>query len=331
LFFTADDGIHGRELWKVELPEPPPAAATTLLAVGANRGLPRVRVFDAQTGGLKFSFLAYSSRFKGGVRVAVGDVNGDSVPDIITGPGLGMAARVKVFNGANGQLLRSFLAFPSNYGGGVFVAAGDINCDGFDDIVVGRGAGGAQVKVFSGKNNQLLRSFPAFGPGFLGGVRVAAGDVNGDGRDDLIAGAGPGSTARVRVFNAQGGGLMRDFLAFGPAWTGGIFVAAGDVNRDGRADIVVGADWGGSPMLRVFNGRTLALLCSYHAFPAGFRGGVRVAAADLNRDGKADVLAGAGPGGAPVATVFRGLGPDVLRSFLAFDSSFRGGVFVAAG
>src|SRR5262245_45762295 len=83
-------------------------------------GVPAVSVFD--TAGVRIeSFLAYDGRFSGGVRVAVGDVNGDGVPDIVTGAGPGGSPAVKVFDGATGAAIRSFLAFAPVFGGGVYV------------------------------------------------------------------------------------------------------------------------------------------------------------------------------------------------------------------
>ena len=79
--------------------------------------------------------------------------------------------------------------------------------------------------------------------------------------------------------------------------------------------------------MRVFDGRSLALLRSFFAYDQGFMGGVNVAAGDVNGDGKADIVTGAGPGAQPSVKVFNGANNTVLRSFLAIDESFRGGEF----
>src|SRR5207249_1713872 len=75
-------------------------------------------------------------------------------------------------------------------------------------------------------------------------------------------------------------------------------------------------------------------MASFFAYGAGFGGGVRVAAADFNADGRADVVTGAGPGGGPHVRIFNGAtigtAPTVLREFFAFESSYTGGVYVAA-
>jgi len=108
-----------------------------------------------------------------------------------------------------------------------------------------------------------------------------------------------------------------------------VWVAAGDVDGDGFADVITGADAGGGPHVQVFNGVTGAAVQSFFAFASSFTGGVRVAAGDVNGDGKADIIAGAGPGGSPDVRVFDGATAAQLSAQLAYPPSFAGGVFVA--
>jgi hypothetical protein len=85
----------------------------TLIAVGADAGSqPKVNVYDAVTGQVRFSLMPYSSAFHGGVRVATGDVNGDGVTDVITAPGPGMASVIRMFDGATGTMFGSFRRVP---------------------------------------------------------------------------------------------------------------------------------------------------------------------------------------------------------------------------
>jgi hypothetical protein len=258
-------------------------------------------------------------------------VNGDGVVDVVTGAGPGGAPHVKVFDGVTGAEIRSFFAFDAGFTGGVFVAAGDVTGDGYADIVVGAGAGGLpQVKVFDGLTGAELRSFLAYDSSFTGGVRVAAGDVNGDGTVDVVTGAGPGGAPHVKVFDGVTGVEFRSFLAFDPGFTGGVFVAAGDITGDGYADLLVGADAGGSPNVKVFDGFTGAEVRSFFAYDPSFTGGVRVAAGDVNGDGTVDIVTGTGPGGGPHVKAFDGVTGVEFRSFFAGSPSFLGGVYVGA-
>jgi hypothetical protein len=223
------------------------------------------------------SFLPYGA-FSGGVYVAAGDVNGDNAADIITGAGTGApGGHVKVFNGQTGAEVRSFFAY-DGFTGGVTVASGDVNGDNFADIITGAGAGapGGHVKVFDGTTGALTLSFFAYGAGFSGGIFVASGDVNGDSYDDIVTGTDAGAAAHVKVFDGTNGSELRSFFAYGPSFTGGVRVAAGDVNGDGLADIITGA---GStvPHVKVFDAVSGGEIQSFFAYDVGTMTGLYVA------------------------------------------------------
>jgi hypothetical protein len=173
--------------------------------------------------------------------------------------------------------------------------------------------------------------FNAYDPAFAGGVRVAAGDINGDGVPDIVTAPGPGAAPVVRVFDGRSHALIREFMGSEPDFTGGLFVAVGDVDGDGFGDIIVGVDFGREPLVRVFSGWSGAVIRRFVAYAAGFRGGVHVAAGDMNADGYADIICGAGPGGGPHVVAFSGADLSLLASFYAYAPEFAGGVWVAAG
>jgi hypothetical protein len=290
----------------------------------------------AKDGSLMREFNPYPG-FTGGVHVASGDVTGDEVPDVVTGAGPGGGPHVKVFDGATGKELASFFAFDSGFRGGVNVAAAN------GRIVVGAGPGGGpHVKVFDGATGKELANFFAFDSGFRGGVNVAVAD----GR--IVVGAGPGGGPHVKVIDAarlnevQASGiiantaLLANFFAFDLAFTGGVSVAAGDLNGDRVPDMVVGAGPGGAPHVRALDGVSKVELASFFAFDSGFRGGVNVAVADGR------IVVGAGPGGGPHVKVINAArlnevlasgiiaNTALLADFFASDLAFNGGVPVAA-
>ena len=121
-----------------------------------------------------------------------------------------------------------------------------------------------------------IGGFFAYNPAFPGGVSVAAGDVDGDGRADIITGAGPGGGPHVRVWSGADFHEIGGFFAYDPAFTGGVCVAAGDVNDDGRADIITGAGPGGGPHVRVWNATNFAEIGGFFAYDPAFTGGVQV-------------------------------------------------------
>ena len=192
----------------------------------------------------------------------------------------------------------TILAFEPEFRGGVFVAAGDVNGDGYVDVVAGSGEGrSGQVKVFSGRDRSVLVDTFVFESRVhrrraRRGRRRQRRRPRGSRRR-----RGPRRDGRSRSSTAPISRCCARFTAY-PGFTGGVFVAAGDVTGDGYADIVTGAGAGGGPHVQVFDGRTGAETLSFFAFAPSFTGGVRVAAGDVNGDGHAEIIVGAGPGGA---------------------------------
>jgi streptogramin lyase len=256
---------------------------------------------------------------------------------LVSGPGPGGGPQVRMFD-ATGAPAVSFLAYPPGFTGGVFVARGNVDGAGAAEIVTGAGAGGApHVGVWNADGSDPGWSFLAYDPAFRGGVRVASCDVMGSGSADVVTAPGPGGGPHVRVFGVAGGAVVEraGFFAYDPGFGNGLWVACGDVTGDGVAEVVTGADAGGGAHVRVFGlaGGTPVELASFFAYPPGFTGGVRVAAADIDGDGRADVVTGPGPGGSPLVHVWSLAGgpPAARLSFFAYPAGFAGGVFVAAG
>jgi hypothetical protein len=314
---------------------------------GTASGAPaQVKSYFAETGELAFERTPFDPAFAGGVRVAAGDVNYDTWPDLVVAAGPGGGPHVKVLDSKTGEPisgpLGSFYAYDPAFGGGVNVASGDVNGDGWADVVTAAGSGGGpHVKVFSGKTGALVGEFYAFAPEFAGGVSVSVADYTGDGKADLLVGAGAGGGPHVKVFDLNAGAVpaeVRSFYAFDATFTGGVSVGGdwltGDVTGDQTADMVIGAGVGGGSKVRVFSGRSGIQRAEFTAFDPAMSSPVSVATAFVNDDRFADIVVGTGAGTGGRVKVFDGRTRAELAApvsgYTPFGVDFLGGVNVAA-
>ena len=254
--------------------------ADVVVAAGPGGG-PQVNVYDGTSLQLVHSFYAYNAAFNDGIYVAVGDVNGDGYADIITGAGQGGGPHVQVFSGQNYSNIASFFAYNPAFTGGISVASGDVNGDGYSDVVVGAGPGGGpHVLAVSGLQlsqgtQVVLASFFAFDPGINQGVFVGAGDYNGDIVGDIVVAAGPGGGPHIKVFNGSGTSLIDTFFAYDINFAGGLSVAMADINNDGVAEIITAPYTNGGPEVKVFRYQK-GQLYNFYAYDPLFTGGVFV-------------------------------------------------------
>jgi hypothetical protein len=301
-----------------------------------------VRVYDAESGALKYTFTPYGPGYNGGIRVAIGDVNCDGLPDIITGAGPNYAPLVRMINGVTGVPFDGtrggFYAYEKTSKAGVWVAAADINQDGFADVITGPDNGGPPVvKVFSGETGVHVTHFMPYDRNFKGGVRVAAGDINGDLVPDIVVAPGGGRAPLVRVYDGTNlaAAPFASFFAYGSNDRKGVFVSVGDVNGDGRNDIVTGGSLGSSTRtVRVFDGTNLMApaLHSFQPYVPDPGDSIRVAVVDVNGDGDVEVVTAGGPSGIGGPKVYDFTpNPDEQENFFSVNPNLPGGFFVAAG
>lgn len=208
---------------------------------------------------------------------------------IIAAAGPGGNPHTRSFDSLGNRKEADFFAYDENFHGGVSVAYGDIDGDGQAEIVTGAGAGGGpHIRAFEEDGKEIANFFP-FHESFRGGVKVATGDIDGDGRDEIAVSQASGGQAWVKVYRVdQARTVVGEWNAFGPAESGAD-IAMGDVDGDGQDEVIVGAGAGGGPHVRVYEGNGRLKPLSFFAFHPLYRGGLSVAAGDVNGDGKDEI------------------------------------------
>ena len=264
-----------------------------------------------------------------GTSIAAENFDSDSDIEFVTGAGQGGGPHIRTFDPKNSaqNTGASFYAYFSDFYGGVDVAAGDIDNDGIDEIITGAGVGGGpHVKIFKA-NGTLIAGFYAYHPGFLGGIRVAAADIDGDNKAEIITGAGQGGGPHVRIFKADGTAIS-SFFAFDSNFIGGIDVAAAPSYGGTAASIIVGR---GSdiPQVRVFD-ISGTMRHAFSAYDSGFLGGVRVSVADVDKSNNSyEIITAPASAGGPNYRMFSFEG-TTLKETNMFDSWWMGSFDVGA-
>jgi cyclophilin family peptidyl-prolyl cis-trans isomerase len=290
-----------------------------VVAVGNEIGAtstPVVRLVDAESGAVIAEKKAFEDGFRGGLRVAMGDVTGDNVPEIAVASGPGRLGEIRVYSlqvsGGTTTLqeLPAYRTVPfgTRYTGGVEIAVGNVDGDAREDLVAAMSRGAGTVSVFRSVDaadpiqNTAFRTFTPFGARFDGGATVAVADVgtfvagaltNGtaaDNRVEILVGSGPGMRPTVRVYDISATPrVVTTLQPFAAGLLGGVSLASGRYDADDIDDIMISAGRGGGSAMQVFNGRvnqsSPAVLASSTAFAALGRPNAPLFTAPIVTDG----------------------------------------------
>jgi hypothetical protein len=245
------------------------------------------RVFNEFGNVSRAGFFAYNNLHQGGNQIIQQDINHDGKREVVTAN----VNEVKIYN-YKGEKTTSFYPYTERYRGGINITVGDLDNNGTLEIITGtENGGGPQVRIFNHLGKLINPGFFAYAESFRGGVNVAVGDLEGDGQLEIIAGAGVTGGPHVRVFAADGRLINPGFFAYDEAFRGGVNVACGDVDGDGIDEIVTGPGKGGGPQVKVYNKEGIMEGEHFFAFEQGLRDGVEVVTADMDEDGKDEIIA----------------------------------------
>jgi hypothetical protein len=194
----------------------------------------------------------------GDLQIVTRDLNNDGLAEILVTGVVNSRPVLITLNGVTGGLFDAPLYLsdePSQFTS--FVTAGDIDGDGILEIIVSSERGPGKYSIYRRINGRLILSeerIVPFPTGYIGGVRVAAGDINADGKDEILVGSGVGADPSVRAYD-QFGNLMSTFVLPSSYGRAGVLIKTGDYDGDGLLDVFVASGRRGGSQVAVFNGR----------------------------------------------------------------------------
>ncbi len=289
---------------------------------------PTVRIFNTVNFQVEKEFFPFTEDSKSeGLNLATADLDNNGSKEIIVASGRNDLPIIKVFNNqAEPQF--QFMAYADNYQKGVKVTIADLYNDGVPEIITStEKGGGPHINIFNNEGEKYFGFF-AFDSELSGGVNVTAGDVNGDGQKEIIAGAGYGMEPKIRIFDNYTN-LLTEFSVYEHGFTGGVNVLAADLNNDGTDEIIVAPAIDKEPLVRIYNFKGEPQT-EFLAYPAAFWGGVNLAKSDIDHDGSYEILTGSGFTGGAHLRIFNAQGTPIVHPNLFVYDNFKGGISVSA-
>ncbi len=229
---------------------------------------------------------------------------------------------VRIFNGEGNLSRGGFFSYNKMFRGGVQLMEKGGGRDRKFFL-----ANESEVRVYD-SNGVLLSKINPFGSNYKGGISLAVGDVDGDGRDDLIVGKEKESP-EVKVFDSLTGKEKRHFWAYATTFKGGLSLAVCDLNNDGVMEIVTGAGFGGGPHVRIFRGNGKIFDTGFFPFDKKWRSGVNVACANVDNDKGVEIIVGATVGNDPIVKTIDSRTHKIKKEFLGFEKENKSGVRVS--
>lgn len=239
------------------------------------------KVFDANGNEVRNSFFAFDGSFPGGTQIHKVSAQNKTV---VAGN-----TRVEVFNGQNHKE-SSFAPYGDKFTDGVNIAVGTLYGGKKTYIVTGPKKGSAQIRIYDLNGTLIHAGCNPYPAEFKGGANVAVGDLNGDKRMEIIVAAGFGGGPHIRILNNNCEVINPGFFAFDKSLRLGVNMTVGDLNGDGKAEIIAAPGPGGGPQVRIFNKNGTLLSAGFFAYEPSDRSGVLVSTADINSDGIDEIV-----------------------------------------
>jgi len=236
------------------------------------------------------------------------------------------------FDGLLNQVAETKLAM-DGFNGMTDLAMTDLGGDGINEMLVTLGYQESPAVVILRADGSEVNRWQPYGAGFTGRINVAAADLQGDGKQEIVTAPGEGGGPQVRIFDTFGKEKEKGtFFVEDTAYRSGVELALGNVNNDKALEIITSTLKDGKNLINVYDAAGQNLPQSYTFDAKGAFEPMKLAACDLDSDGQAELVAGAAAGSAPILYYLDfAATPMVTKSVMAYGVGFAGGMDVTCG
>lgn len=275
----------------------------------------------------------FGGKATGAVKIIGADTNGDNKKEIVVAPGAGLGRKVKIYY-SNGKYKNGLYAFDKGFNSGANIAAADVDGDNIDEIIVSpEGNFKPEVKIFKyvSKKFVLLAKASVYSNSFKNGINIAIGDINLDGKDEIIVAPKENYTPRVKVYAYRGGKLkmLAQKIVFHKSRKQGVVVKTADLNGDNKQEIIAYPRTGTSVYVGQYANGKISRLTARDVFgDYTYDGELEIEAGDTNLDGKDELVVSSKTAASPKIEIYKFLANslDLFDTFYAYSKTFQGGV-----
>lgn len=241
------------------------------------------RVFGANGQVERNGFFVYENKYGGGNKVLLTDINGDGRTEAIT------AGKNFLSIFETGGNIKTIYPYGQNFSGGINFTLLKTETGQLLAIASDRN-GSNLIKFYNIDLSEAGGSFTAYSVKWKNlGANISACDINNDGIDELVVGAGYGGGPHVKIFS-RNGTLLREWFAYKSNFRGGVYAVCGKIDNSGENRIVTGTGPTGGPHVKTFDLKG-SLLNEWFAYGMTKRDGVKIALTDINNDGIKEIIA----------------------------------------
>ena len=231
----------------------------------------------------------------------------------------------RFFRPDSSRVRNGFFLFDEQYPGGTQIIHTDMDNNGKRELLVAKGN---RIQIWRDDGLLYMKKYP-YTANYKGTINIAVGDLNEDGRKEVYVSPGAGNALPIKIYTRHGRQIKRDWYPFGVAYNGGITMDVRHVQGRRNNELIIGTGSGHDPIVHIFD-RKYNFVTAWHPFELSVRGGVSVAAGDLDGDNTEEIIIGAGPGAKPRVRIFNEQGTQLYNEFTAYSSFTNPGVQVRA-